>query len=69
MQLFTEREAAEYLSRSPATLTRWRFERVGPAFVKLGRAVRYKLADLDAYVAAHRFDPEGSSTARANASA
>lgn len=37
-------------SRGPATLP-------GPPFVKVGRAVRYLRADLDAWLAAHRQEP------------
>ncbi len=44
-QLWTRREAAEYLGVSQATLSRWAADRTGPPFVKLhdgeAGAVRY----------------------------
>lgn len=51
--LLTPEAAATRLAVSPATLERWRVRREGPPFVKLGRLVRYRGADLDAYVRAH----------------
>ena len=40
------REAASFLNVSPRTLPGWRSNGGGPRFVKLGRVVRYRLADL-----------------------
>lgn len=34
---------------SPRSLERWRVARVGPPFVKIGGAVRYRLEDVEAY--------------------
>jgi excisionase family DNA binding protein len=45
-----EFEAAEYLGLKQNTLTRWRWEGRGPRFYKVGGAIRYKLADLEAFV-------------------
>jgi len=44
------RQAAEFLGMQPQTLDAWRCRGCGPRFVKLGRAVRYRRADLDAWV-------------------
>lgn len=44
------KQAAEYLGLSPVTLTQWRTEDRGPRYVKLERAVRYRLSDLDEWV-------------------
>lgn len=35
---------------SARTLQRWRFVGIGPKFLKLGRMVRYRRSDLDAYI-------------------
>jgi hypothetical protein len=35
---------------SVATMRRWRWLRAGPKFYKLGASVRYRLADLEAYL-------------------
>lgn len=43
-------EAAAYLNVQPATLEQWRWNGRGPKFVKIGRSVRYRQADLDAFL-------------------
>ncbi len=48
-------DAAAYLNVQPATLEQWRWNGKGPRFVKLGRAVRYRQADLDAFLEARVF--------------
>lgn len=45
-----ERIASQLLSVSVAALRRWRRERRGPRFVRLSRCVRYRVADLEAFV-------------------
>jgi excisionase family DNA binding protein len=50
----TTREAAEYLGLSRHTLNQWRLRGRGPAFCQLGRAIRYRLGDLDAWARANR---------------
>jgi Helix-turn-helix domain len=52
--LLNERQAAELLNVRVATLRRWRWAGKGPAFLKIGGAVRYNLAELDRFVAAAR---------------
>lgn len=51
----TEAQVAEILGISPRTLQAWRY-RGGhtPAFVKLGRTVRYRRSDLDAWIEERR---------------
>jgi len=43
-------EAARHLGVSPRTLEDWRWKGGGPTFSKLGRLVRYRMADLEAFV-------------------
>ena len=47
--LLTPRETAELLHVRPRTLEDWRSRATGPAlpFVRLGRAVRYRRADVE----------------------
>jgi excisionase family DNA binding protein len=49
--VLTTRQAAEYLSLAETTLEKYRVYGGGPLFVRLGRAVRYRLADLDGWLA------------------
>lgn len=46
--------AAEILGLSTAKLERFRCEGGGPAYVKLGRMVRYRSADLEEWVDQNR---------------
>ena len=48
--LISTEAAAEHLGLSRRTLEKWRWLGGGPVFRKLGRAVRYDVADLDAFV-------------------
>jgi len=48
--LLTAREAAAFLSLSPATLAAWRVRGGGPSFLKLNRAVRYRKSTLIAWI-------------------
>jgi hypothetical protein len=53
----TEEAAAQYTSVSRAYLRAARIGRCeGPPFLRIGRSVRYRLVDLDAWLAAHRVD-------------
>lgn len=64
-ELLDEAGAAEFLSVKASTLTRWRFERRGPAFIKVGKAVRYRRADLERFIEAGRVETDaGGANAR-----
>jgi predicted site-specific integrase-resolvase len=49
-----EQEAANYIGVAPKTLANWRVSGFGPAFVKLGGAVRYLRGDLDSFIKQNR---------------
>lgn len=49
--------AAVYINYKISTLRAWRRQGRGPAYIRYGRSIRYRIADLDAWVAAHRVDP------------
>lgn len=53
-KFFTEVTAAQTLNLQPRTLSRWRFVGKGPTYYKIGGAVRYRAADLEAFVAVGR---------------
>ena len=51
MQIFlTEKDVAKQINVSLATLRRWRLERRGPRFVKVGVLVRYRPEDLEQWM-------------------
>lgn len=52
--LDTER-VAKVCGLSEVTLRKWRITGDGPRFVRLGRAIRYRRADLDAFLADRAF--------------
>jgi predicted DNA-binding transcriptional regulator AlpA len=47
--LLTEDEAASVFGVARGTLRNWRHLKRGPAYIKIGRAVRYAMADLEAF--------------------
>lgn len=54
-RLLTEKQAAEYIGYRPATFrqSRWTGQLGGypaPKSLKIGRAVRYEIAELDAWI-------------------
>lgn len=50
-ELLTPTETAEFLKVSADTLRRWRYERNGPRYVRVGRRmVRYTVKDLLAFL-------------------
>jgi len=61
-KVFTEKEAATYLGMSIGFLrqarmrTKYSRRLWGPPFIKMGRAVRYRPEDLEAYLRARRVD-------------
>jgi len=50
-ELIREREAAQLLSVSYATLRRWRYLGQGPRFHRMGRCVRYRRQDVERFLA------------------
>ena len=60
--LDTEQAAAAY-NLSQSTLRKWRCTGQGPRFTRIGRAVRYRKSDLDAFLVSRTF----ASTAQADA--
>lgn len=50
-QLIDERQLCADLGISSVTATKWRARAEGPPFIKVGRLVRYRRADVDAWLA------------------
>ena len=60
-ELLPPADAGEYLGGVPvSTLQWWRTVGRGPRFLKVGRAVRYRRADLDHFLAAGEREPEAA---------
>jgi excisionase family DNA binding protein len=49
--LLTEEDVARQLHISVASLRRWRLERRGPPFIKVGSLVRYRPEEVEAWLA------------------
>ena len=52
-----EKAAARILGIAVQTLRNWRHIRKGPAYIKMGRSVRYQIKDLQEYLDDRRIDP------------
>lgn len=60
----TTETAARYLALSPHSLECYRAKGTGPAFYKFGKAVRYAVADLEAWIAECRHSQTASGLRR-----
>ncbi|MFA7405310.1 MAG: helix-turn-helix domain-containing protein [Pelobacteraceae bacterium] len=47
---WTTKQAAEFLQIKETTLEQWRWNGKSPRFIKMGRCVRYRKADLEAFM-------------------
>ena len=48
-RILTDIEVADRLGVSRFTVRAWRLKGIGPRFLKMGRAVRYRSQDVDEY--------------------
>jgi predicted DNA-binding transcriptional regulator AlpA len=55
-RLLTQAEVSAMLAIPRRTLRSWRSLGRGPAFVRIGKAVRYRAADIDEFVGSHRVE-------------
>ncbi len=55
-ELLNGKEAAQLLRCTAAALARWRRIGGGPAYVKVGRLVRYQIEDLASWVEGRRVE-------------
>jgi predicted DNA-binding transcriptional regulator AlpA len=49
-KLMDQQEVANMLGLSAKTLEYWRWKRVGPRYLKLGRLARYRMSDVMDYI-------------------
>lgn len=52
--IMTVNQASEYLGLAVSTLNKWRCHGGGPVFIKMGRAVRYRVEDLENFLSSSR---------------
>lgn len=49
--LLTAQEVSDYLGVPVGTCYAWRYKRVGPRSIKVGRHLRYRQSDVEAWLA------------------
>lgn len=54
--LSTETQLAQFLNTEVRTLQSWRYQKIGIPFIKIGRSVRYRKSDVEAYLANQRVE-------------
>jgi len=59
--VMTVSQAANYLGLAVSTLNKWRCHGGGPIFIKMGRAVRYRVEDLEAFIQNRQMESTSSS--------
>ncbi len=63
--LLTPAELAAKLHTKPAQLAQWRYRGLGPKFIKLGKSIRYRISDVDAWLDAQTRTCTGPALANA----
>jgi predicted DNA-binding transcriptional regulator AlpA len=63
--LLTETDVSKHLRVSVACVRRWRLERRGPKFFKVGSLVRYRPEDVEDWIDARPIGGESDSVGRA----
>ena len=61
--ILTDRELAGELDIPHRRLEQWRYLGTGPAFVRIGRSVRYRRDDVEAWLASQTVTPAASGAA------
>lgn len=57
-KLMTPPEVAELLQVELTLMNSWRTSRKGPAFIKVGSLVRYRVSDVEAWIESQRVEAE-----------
>ena len=58
--LLTAGDVASVLGIPTSTLANWRYQGLGPRYLRIGRHVRYESADLEAWLQGQRVGHPGS---------
>lgn len=67
--VLNSRQASAYLGCSESVMRLWRSQGQGPRYFRAGKLIRYRRADLDAWIEARLCDPQSTSNAVAPGSA
>lgn len=59
VELLSRTEAANFLGVSVSSLAHWAHSHLGLAYTRLGRSPRYRVSDLDAWIAGRLRIPAG----------
>ena len=59
-ELLKTPEAAQVLGKHPQELSDWRHQGRGPAYVKMGRSVRYRPSDIAEFIDSNIVEPKAS---------
>jgi excisionase family DNA binding protein len=60
-EFLTEAELAALLKVTPRTVKRWRAEGTGPSWIRVGRGIRYRRRDVDAWLERQAEEHSGGS--------
>jgi hypothetical protein len=58
-RLLSEGEAAEFIGMSSKWLSNQRWLGLGPSYLRIGRCIRYRVSELDAFLEHCEVHPEG----------
>lgn len=61
-RILSDAQVAERLGVSLFTVRAWRYRGMGPRFLKMGRAVRYRSQDVEAFKQTALVDPTAERT-------
>ena len=50
--------AARFMGLSVQTLRNWRSKGIGPSYIKIGKTVRYDVAELENFIDRHRVETD-----------
>jgi predicted DNA-binding transcriptional regulator AlpA len=56
-QIINEADTARYIGMSRVWLRQSRMRKTGPEYIRIGRAIRYVVPELDRFLEAHRVKP------------
>lgn len=59
-EIMRPKEAADYVGSTVGSLATYRYLDKGPTYIKAGRKILYRRADLDAWLEAHTVTPAAS---------